>query len=925
MPNQFALPLRKIAASLLLLLALTACDRMKKTTDAQDVAKAQESINKGDLRGGAILLQNALQKNPGNADAHRLLSELNLLIGNGEGAENELKRATDAGLPREAALPILAKALLLQGKFQDVLDRIDLPTQMDAKEGARLMAFRGDAWLGLGKADKAKADYEAASMLDAASAPAKVGFARLALAGNDVDKAAQLTREALAAEPGNGEFWGFQGQLDEARGDSAKAEESYGKAIELRRFNQFERARRVWIRLSLGKLDAAREDVKVLRRQFPDHFLTHFAQGLLFFKEQKLEDAQLEFEHTAKLNEGYVDAFYFLGVTRFLMGHLPSAQESLTRYNTLMPNTVRGTTMMALIRFKQNDLAEAAKLLLPVLEQFPDNVQALRLMGNIELVRGNNAKSLEYLGRAVEAGGRAAQAQAAGKADKGVGEVESALAVDPAMAQTEIQIVLIHLQAKEYAKAMEAVEAMKRRMPKSSLPFNLQAEVLVQQGEVAKAEAALKAALGLVPNDLGSLQSLAKLAIRGKQYDAARQYCQTALGVQPKDLPSRLCLAELDDLAGDQPGMIKELQQAIQDHPEVLGPRLALSRLYSRLGQAQRGLAVLEQARAKSGDNPEFLGRLVEAQLETDQAQAALESAGNLVKRVPRSAPAEYVLALAHSANGHKVEAREALQRALHNDPKYLPARIGFVKALAAEKKIAEAERDLKQLLEEYPGDPEVLGTKGWLAQRLAQWDAAEAAYRQALGKRPSSGETVIEVARSQWFGGNREGAVKTLGEWVDRHPGDIGVRHVLADFYGEMGKKREQVAEYEQAIAADPEDFIALNELAWAIRADAPAKALQYADRAVKLAPDSVPIFDTQMAVLIEQTEFERALGLLIQARKRWPDNTMVLYRLAVAQDKAGSAAQAIKTLRELLATHAGAFAERKDAEALLAKLTSR
>jgi hypothetical protein len=64
--------------------------------------------------------------------------------------------------------------------------------------------------------------------------------------------------------------------------------------------------------------------------------------------------------------------------------------------------------------------------------------------------------------------------------------------------------------------------------------------------------------------------------------------------------------------------------------------------------------------------------------------------------------------------------------------------------------------------------------------------------------------------------------------------------------------------------------------------------------------------------------------LDLLEQARGRWPPSTMIRYRLAAAQARNGGAAQAVQNLRELLAANA-AFAERKDAEALLAKLTGR
>jgi putative PEP-CTERM system TPR-repeat lipoprotein len=924
MPNSPNALFRTIAAALLLALALSGCDAGNQTTDAEHVAKAQEYRDQGELKKSVIELNNALQKNPDNAEAHRLRAEIAVEFGNGEAAEGELKRAVELGVPREAMLLTLSQALLLQGKYQDLLDRIAVPETVSGQDGARLMAGRGDAWLGLDKPDKARADYEAGLLLDGSSALAKLGLARLALAGNDPGQASRLLGEALASEPGNAALWSFQGGLREAEGQPALAEESYTQAIALRWRNQFDRARRAWVRLAQNQLDAAREDVEALKKQVPNYFLTHYAQGLLLFREQKLPEAQAEFEETLKLNPGFAEALYFQGVVHFLQGRLLHAQESLARFNALAPDSVQGQTMMALVKFKQGDPEEAAKTLAPVVERFPGNVPALRLMGNIALARGDQAGALGYLGKAVEASARAAAAKPTPGGDgKDVGEVEAAMAADPALAQMEIQIVLIHLRERKYSEALEAIEGMKRRMPGSALPFALLAQVYAAQGALGKAQAALQEALKVAPNDLGTLQTLAKLAIKDKQYAAARRYCQAALEARPGNLPSQLCLADLDNLEGRPAAMADQLKQALQDHPDALPPRLALAGAYSRLGQAARGLSLLEQARDQFKDRPEFLERLAEAQLENRQAPQALETADLLIKLEPAAARGEYLSALAQGEQGRLPNMRSALERALRKEPKSLPARAAWVRLLAIERNVAEADSQLKLLLKDYPDHPQALSLKGWLAFKEHQWSQAESAYRQALARFPASA-VAADLARSQWFAGDREGALKTLNDWSGQHPEDAGTRYLLAGYYGEMGRKQEQRAQFEQAIAANPNDLLALNDLAWELRAEQPERALGYAERAVKLAPDSAPVLDTLAAILIEQGRPGEALALLEGGRQRWPDSSLIRYRLAVAQDRQGGSAEAVKTLRDLLAGSRD-FPERKDAEALLGRLTGR
>ena len=66
-------------------------------TDAQYVNRAQDHLDRGELKSATIELKNALRQNLENAQARRLLGKVELEVGNAAAAEKELRRASELG------------------------------------------------------------------------------------------------------------------------------------------------------------------------------------------------------------------------------------------------------------------------------------------------------------------------------------------------------------------------------------------------------------------------------------------------------------------------------------------------------------------------------------------------------------------------------------------------------------------------------------------------------------------------------------------------------------------------------------------------------------------------------------------------------------------------------------------------------------
>ncbi|MDD5036517.1 MAG: hypothetical protein PHE55_17370, partial [Methylococcaceae bacterium] len=383
---------------IVLALSLSGCEISNKTKHLDNARALHE---KSDYRGAIIELKSALQKDSNDRQARALLGELYAELGNGPDAEKELRLAMELGIAREQILPALAKSLLLQEKYQPIIDEIDLPLNLEKAERVKLSLDRGYAWLGMKKIAQAKAEFEMAAGIDGQSTLVKLAQARMAAFDNDLGTAMQMAKQAVEADPKSAEAWSYQGDLFKYMGDIQQAETSYDRAIELRHLNQVDLANRALIRIDMKKFDEARRDIDILQKEAPRFFLTQYAEGVYLYTRQKLLESQAALENSFKLNDKYIYTHYFLGLTHLAQNHLEQADKYLTQFFNEYPASIKGRQMLALTKYNRGEYETARALLLPVIKAGQDDEFVLKLMGSVEIKLKNYPDGLEYLKKLV--------------------------------------------------------------------------------------------------------------------------------------------------------------------------------------------------------------------------------------------------------------------------------------------------------------------------------------------------------------------------------------------------------------------------------------------------------------------------------------------------------------------------------------------
>jgi Flp pilus assembly protein TadD len=159
------------------------------------------------------------------------------------------------------------------------------------------------------------------------------------------------------------------------------------------------------------------------------------------------------------------------------------------------------------------------------------------------------------------------------------------------------------------------------------------------------------------------------------------------------------------------------------------------------------------------------------------------------------------------------------------------------------------------------------------------------------------------------------------LAQWHKAHPEEPVVAMYLAENYLAQKEFKPAIAVLQDILKANPNNAVALNNLAWAYQQEKDPRALATAEQALQVTRDSPAVMDTLGWLLVEQGNTQRAVPLLQKAATLAPRSAEIRYHLAYGLSKAGDKVGARKELDKLLAENQP-FAQLDEARSLRSTL---
>jgi putative PEP-CTERM system TPR-repeat lipoprotein len=896
--------------------------------EAALMASAKQYIEKRDSKAAIIELKNVLEKNPQSGEARFLLGQALLESGDPVGADVELKRALEYRHPETAVAPVRARALLAMGQPRKVLDEYGALDLKDPLVDIELQVTLAQAHAALGARDEARAAVDRALAISSVYAPAVLTDARLKAASGDRAGALAATDALLARAPDNTDATLLKADLLLAKADRPAALALYRRALELRP-DLFEAQSSVFNVLLADKdLEGAKRQLDDIRKARANHPRTRFMEAQLAYANGQFKQARELLSVLRRSAGENLRVLQLSGAVEFQLGALAEAEASLSRVLQLAPGSVDARRLLAEVHLRQRQPAKALAVLKPLLDAPTPQAEVMALAAQAQLLNGDLKTAQQLFARAAQAKPDDKRLNAAvaltqlykGNAEAAFSELERLAASDQGRS-VDLALITARLQRREFEGALTAIDALARKQPDSPVPPLLRGQVLAAQRDMPGARKAFEAALSKDAKYLPAVGALAALDLQDKNNAAASKRFENLLKVDPKNARAMLAFADLKQRIGAPAAEVTKLHgDAVAADPSDSQVRLAQIDHLARSKETQQAaLNAAQAAHSALPGNVEVLERLARLQLAAGDRQQALSSFGKVVAAQADRASGHVGIASVHLASGDTDAALRAARKAVEAEPDSVAANRLLIGVLLQTKQPQKALEAARQLQQRRPGDGAGFMAEGDIEGSQKRWDQALAAYKTALTK-SEAGAAASRLHGTLLAAGRAPEAGRFADTWLKDHPRDQAFRFHLGDAALSTGDLALAESRYLDVLKLQPEHALALNNVAWLKMKQNKPGALEYAERAVKVAPNQAPLMDTLAMVLSAAGQHARAVEVQKQVVAKAPQLPGFRLNLAKIQFAAGDKAQARLELAELAKMKD--FPGQGEAEQLLKKL---
>jgi Flp pilus assembly protein TadD len=226
-------------------------------------------------------------------------------------------------------------------------------------------------------------------------------------------------------------------------------------------------------------------------------------------------------------------------------------------------------------------------------------------------------------------------------------------------------------------------------------------------------------------------------------------------------------LGQLAEMLEQKSTALTWYQQVRDDDEHWFESQVRVAVLLQDQGKHDAALAITHELQARAGDEPKKLGDayLLEAELVDDaSSEAALAVYSRGLNVLPDDTRLIYARALRYANDGRTAEAERDLRRVLELKPADVDAMNALGYTLAdANQKLEEAYTLIQAALKAKPEEPAVIDSLGWVQFRRGHLAEAETALRRAYEKQPDA-EIASHLGEVLWHRGNKDEA-KTILE----------------------------------------------------------------------------------------------------------------------------------------------------------------
>jgi len=450
---------------------------------------ALKSYQEKDNNTAEIHLKNALKDNPKNLPAKLLLAEVYIAQKLPHLAEVELNNALLEGADFNLVVELLAKSLLFQGKYEEVIT-LDA-ANLNQRSKVSFELIKAKALLANNENDKAEGIYQSIIKLTPKNNHANIGLANMYLDLNSLSKAQEIIEKIEGYTKIGNEYWLVKGRW----------------LLMINNFTQalvfFEKANIVYP-----------DNVTTLK------YLVNTYMGLKeYSKAEKLIEQILTLSpddpHAQFLKSSILQNLDKTALSEQVLIQLGTQLASFD--SEFIDSQPQLQLIDAMTSYAQKNWEQARGKLKSYLDNKPDDISATVLLADVYLKQNQGQKALELLS-----------------------DYEEQLMLTKDYATL---LAGLYIKFNKNFKAQPYLEKLNQQYPNDSALLILTAKVLSEQDKDLEALTLLKEAN--VSNDALYLQTLAAISLRLGKLDESQTYVTSLISLAPENIEYQLLHAQL--------------------------------------------------------------------------------------------------------------------------------------------------------------------------------------------------------------------------------------------------------------------------------------------------------------------------------------------------------------------------------------------
>jgi putative PEP-CTERM system TPR-repeat lipoprotein len=364
---------------------------------------AQAKLQIGDVDAGTAYLEQIVESDPDNVDAHIQLAASYLLAGRQDDATSLLESLPESGSDR---LRIDLLRFLARIQSEDMRGANAIATKISSEhvENTGVAYLIGSGYALAGETATAREYFEESLRIDENNVVALVNLARLDAFNGRLDEAEKRLERFLADNPKNNTVMVAQAHIAELRGDGPAALEWLERAVAVDEQAFAPRLLLARHYVVTGDFQHAVTVAQELALSVPDDAVVRQILGLAHLGRGNYQQALQNLTVAAQQQPESAGAHFNLAISQLALNDAEGATESLHRLIELQPDNLRAFALLAGLKIRGGELDAADGLIEKMRALDENSMLPYTLSGDVMSARGDFTGAARAYGVAAEKG-----------------------------------------------------------------------------------------------------------------------------------------------------------------------------------------------------------------------------------------------------------------------------------------------------------------------------------------------------------------------------------------------------------------------------------------------------------------------------------------------------------------------------------------